>query len=383
MAARARRCGTPVSKTSGRRAGIGAGILVGGIIVLNLLAQGLDRAVGGNEPGGVSNSSYATAPAGAAAYSALLTHYGRRVTHQRGDLSPSRLAPVDTVILLEPDVVTAEDATVLLEFVTNGGRLVVGDEDPLYLHDLRDRPPLWDGGRIAPWNHIDAALGNVRSIAAVGGGQWTDTGSGTPVVGDNVSALVTSERVGRGEMLFLADPTPLQNAFLGAADNAAFALALSGPGHRVAFAEGVHGFGASRGISAIPTRWKYAIAMIGLGALAFVWSRARRFGPPDRATRELPPARSEYVRALSQTLERTRDRAHALAPVQQWTRDRLTARAALRMGATDEEISQAAKALGCTDHEVDALLAPVMNDDDALALGRVLARVTGGDGGIG
>ncbi len=372
-----------MSDTRARRAGIGAGILVAGIIGLNLLAQGLDRAVGGNDPGGVSNSSYATAPAGTAAYAALLSRYGHRVTHQRGDLSRSQVATVDTLILLEPDVVTTEDAAVLLEFVTDGGRLVVGDEAPPYLHELRDRPPRWDGGRITPWNGVDPGFGNVRSIAAVGGGQWTDTGSATPVVGDNVSALVTSEQVGRGEMLFLADPTPLQNAFLSTADNAAFALALSGPGHRVAFAEGVHGFGASRGISAIPTRWKYAIVMIGLGALAFVWSRARRFGPPDRATRDLPPARSEYVRALSQTLERTRDRAHALAPVQEWTRDRLTARAALPPSATDEEISQAAKALGCTDHEVGALLTPVTNDDDALALGRVLVRVAGDDGGIG
>jgi hypothetical protein len=372
-----------MSNTRARRAGIGVGILVGGVIALNLLAQGLDRAVGGNEPGGVSNSSYATAPAGAAAYAALLSRYGHRVTQQRGDLSRAQLAPVDTVILLEPDVVTTEDAAVLLEFVTNGGRLVVGDEAPPYLHELRDRPPVWDAGRSEPWNSIGPAFGNVRSIAAVGGGEWTDPGSGGPLVGDNVSALVTSERVGLGEMLFLADPTPLQNAFLSTADNAAFALALSGPGERVAFAEGVHGFGAPRGISAIPKRWKYAIAMLGLGALAFVWSRARRFGPPDRATRDLPPARSEYVRALSQTLERTHDRAHALAPVQQWTRDRLTARAALPTGASDEEISHAAKDLGGTDHEVGALLAPVTNDDDALALGRMLARVTSGERGIG
>ena len=372
-----------MSNVRTRRVGLGIGTLIGGVIVLNLLAQGLDRAVGGNEPGGVHDSSYATAPAGAAAYAALLSHYGHRVTQQRGDLSRSKLADVDTLLVLEPDVVTNEDAAVLLEFVTNGGRLVVGDEDPPYLHELRDRPPAWTPGRAAPWNQVDPALGDVRSIAAVGGGQWIDLGSGRPLVGDTSGALVTSEQVGSGELLLLADPTPVENAYLSTADNAAFALALAGPGHRVAFAEGVHGFGASRGVSAIPTRWKYALVMLGLGAVAFVWSRARRFGPPDRVARNLPPARSEYVRALSQTLERTRDREHALAPMQQWTRDRLTARAALRADATDEEISHAAEALGCTDLEVGALLAPVTNDGDALALGRVLARVSGGDGRIG
>jgi len=356
------------------------GVVVGGIVVLNLLAQGLDRAVGGNEPGGVSNSSYATGPDGVAAYASLLSHYGHRVAQQRGDLSRSPLASFDTVVLLQPDTVTTGDAAALLEFVTNGGRLLVGGENPSYLHELRDRPPSWDGGRGSPWSKVDPALGNVRSITAVGGGQWIDMGSGTPLIGNSLSALVTREHVGRGEMLFLADPSPLQNAYIGTADNAALALALSGPGHSVAFAEGVHGFGASRGISAIPSRWKYALGLIGIGALAFVWSRARRFGPTEEASRDLPPPRSEYVRALSQSLERTRDRAHALEPVQQWARDRLAARAGLHGDASDEEISRTAKALGFTDHDISTLLAPVTNDDDVLALGRVLARVTAGDG---
>jgi len=68
--------------------------------------------------------------------------------------------------------------------------------------------------------------------------------------------------------------------------------------------------------------------------------------------------------------------------VQQWARARLTARAALPADATDEQLAGAARALGCSEHEVGALLAPLTNDDDALALGRVLARVTGGDGRI-
>ena len=38
---------------------------------------------------------------------------------------------------------------------------------------------------------------------------------------------VTSERVGRGEILFLADASPLENDYLGRADDAAFALGLA------------------------------------------------------------------------------------------------------------------------------------------------------------
>ena len=61
------------------------------------------------------------------------------------------------------------------------------------------------------------------------------------------------------------------------------------------FAEGVHGYGESRGIAAIPSRWKWALFALAAAALAFVWSRARRFGPPDRASRALPPARADGV----------------------------------------------------------------------------------------
>jgi hypothetical protein len=43
-----------------RRVWIVIGAIVGVIVVLNLLASGLDRAVGGNEPSGVSGSSYTT-----------------------------------------------------------------------------------------------------------------------------------------------------------------------------------------------------------------------------------------------------------------------------------------------------------------------------------
>src|SRR5439155_492659 len=158
--------------------------------------------------------------------------------------------------------------------------------------------------------------GNVRELQGAGVGSWASTGSGVGiVVGDAGTALLTRDQVGRGEIYFLADVSPLENAYLGNGDNAAFGLALAGDaGRPVVFAEGVHGYGASRGLAAIPDRWKVALILVALAALAFAWSRARRFGPPDQSRRELPPARAEYVQALSISLERTRDHAGALAP---------------------------------------------------------------------
>jgi hypothetical protein len=367
-----------------RNIAIGIAALIGVVIALNLLANGLDRAVGGNEPGGERDSSYATAADGAAAYASLLARYGHSVGRQRGEIEYSQLVGADTVIVLDPAAVTDEEAAALLQFAGSGGRLVIGDSAPYYLDRFRDAAPTWEFGAPTTWTEIDPAFGDVRAVQTARGGVWTSAGSGEVVVGDAQAALLTRDAVGAGEIYFLADPSPLENAVLAEADNAAFgiALATTAPQQRIVFVEGVHGYGAERGLSAIPTHWKWAIGMLMVAALAFVWSRARRFGPPDRAARELPPARAEYVRALSQTLERTRDRANAFSYVQEWTRQRVIERASLRPEATAEEVVRAAQALGCSEYDAQALARQIMNDDEALALGRTLARVTGGDRSI-
>jgi hypothetical protein len=363
---------------AGRRVWIAIAFVVGGLVALNLLAQGLDRAIGGDQPGGATGSSYATAPAGLAAFSSLLAHYHHDVTRQRGSIIDQAL-PVDgTAFVLEPSELTADEAAVLLQFATAGGRLVVGGTSPFYLRNLRDKPPKWRPAGATSWTEVDPSLGNVRDIEGAGVGSWSSPGSGRALVGGGDFALLTRDQVGQGEILFLADVSPLENANLAIADNAAFGLALAGDADRpIVFPEGVHGYGSKRGLAAIPDRWKVSLILVALAALAFVWSRARRFGPPDKTSRDLPPARAEYVQALSISLERTHEHAGALAPAQRWTRARVVARAGLGAHADDDEIARAARSFGCTDEEIAALLAPVSGDASVMALGRAVTRVSG------
>jgi hypothetical protein len=362
-----------------RRTWLAVAIVVGGLIAVDVLAQGLDRAVGGNQPGGATGSSFATAPRGLAALGSLLSHYDHPVESVRGSVAHRPPPPDATAFVLEPLELTADDDAALLQFVTAGGRLVVGGASPFYLRSLSDAPPHWQAAGSTSWTEIDPSLGTVRDIEGAGVGSWSASGNGRALVGRADAALLTQDHVGRGEILFLADASPLENAYLAAADNAALGLALAGdPGRPVVFPEGVHGYGASRGLAAIPDRWKVALILVALAALAFVWSRARRFGPPDQISRDLPPARAQYVQALSISLERTRDRAGALAPAQRSTRDRVASRAGLGANASDEELAKAARGFGCPDDEIAALLAPVGDDASILALGRAVARVGSG-----
>jgi hypothetical protein len=358
-----------------RRVAIAAAIVVSVLVVLNLLARTLDESVGGNQPRGQPGSSYATTGQGLAAFQTLLAKYGHPVRHQRGLLSESEVTPDETLVVLEPQLVTDEDTAAMLRFVTDGGRLVVGGQAPTYLRGLRDAPPEWSPTGQSRYDRIDPALGDARAVATAGAGSWRNTGGRRDLVTAGDDVLVTEESVGGGSIVYVADPSFVENAGLDRADNAAVALGLVGPeGRRVVFAEGVHGYERRGGLGAIPVRWQAAFLAIGLAALTFVWSRARRLGPPDRQSRELPPPRALYVDALAHTLQRTRDRQVATEPLRLATRERIAARAGLPHGASDDDVDGAASALGLSEAERAALIV-VPDDDAALALGRASARV--------
>jgi hypothetical protein len=355
---------------------IGSAIVVALIVVVNLLASGLDHAVSDSEPSGVTGSSYATNADGLAAYATLLTRFDHPVVEQRGPLRNASLDPSTTVVVVEPTDITTADEDALLDFVSAGGRLVIGGTNPYYVKNLRDHPPRWSATGVGEWDQVDPSLGGAQSIESQGTGSWTSTGSGRALVGGPQESLLTTDHVGQGDILMLADASPLANQYLARADNAALGLALAGPaGRKVVFAEGAHGYGQTRGIAAIPRQWKAALLVLLLAILVLVWSRARRFGPPDRAARELPPARSEYVRALSTTLERTHDPGGAFGPAQAWARDQIARRSALPPNASDDEIVRAARALGARDDEIASLFTLPVNNEQTLTLGRLIARV--------
>jgi hypothetical protein len=379
---------TTKPNTGARRIGIAIAALIGAVIALNLIAGGVDRAVGGNEPSGVTGSSYGTQSSGLAAMATLLANFGHPVARERGALSQATIDPTATLFVIEPESLTDADAATLLDFATAGGRVVIGGSYPFYLHRLRDRPPVWSAhvsaglnGGAAIYSEVDPRLGNIRQVETAGQGEWTDAGSGTVLAHAGDAGLLTFERVGRGAIFFLADASPLENSYLARADNAAFALGLAGDAPcPVAFAEGAHGYGARRGLGAVPTPWKIALAVCAAAVLALAWSRSRRFGPPDRPARELPPARAEYVRALAVSLERTRDPGRALAPMQQWARSRVALRAHLRPDASLEDIDRAAIQLGFSEAERAAIWHPATDDEAAMALGRMVSHLSQHDG---
>ena len=175
-------------------------------------------------------------------------------------------------------------------------------------------------------------------------------------------------------MLLLADAAPLQNGFIGRADNAALALALAGdPRRPVTFVESVHGFDERTGLAALPARWKLAIVFGVLAALLWLASRARRFGPPEDTGVQAAPARREHVEALAIALRRTRQPESALEPVRLAARAQVLRRSSLAPDADDAVLREAALRLGFDDDEAQALM-DERTRNEPLALGRALSR---------
>jgi hypothetical protein len=279
---------------------------LGVVIAVNLLTLVLGSFFG--DPGGPRSSSFATAPEGVAAFASLLQATGKDVVQARDELADAALDPSgETLVVLDPEALSAGDLSALKSFVEAGGRLLAGGETPSWIGQVVDDAPQWNPAG-PPDVPGPSTFPGVGRVVTEGAGSWDGTGGGSAVFGPGPAPLAVEESAGGGTVLLLADPSPLQNQLLDEADNAAFALALVGPSDRVVFAESLHGYGRGTGLGALPSRWRWSLALLALAAGAWIWAKGRRLGPPEDARRPLPPPRTVYVEALAATLARTERR---------------------------------------------------------------------------
>jgi hypothetical protein len=355
-------------------------LIVAGVVAAFVVLALVLRSDG--QPHGPRSSSYATSAEGAAAYAALLERTGHRVRRLRAPLDEEAPGPASSVVALDPGTFASSELDALDRFVRAGGRLVVAGAGSarvaaaIGVDGLRDG----DGGgrraaRLRPVLALPETAG-VATVAGLGERTYPDAGSALPFLADRrgrtAGALFTA---GRGQLVLLADSSPLRNQRLAEADNALLGVRLAGAGGRpVAFVESVHGYAPVDGLAAIPGDWQAAIGLAALAACLWLLTRVRRLGPPERAARELPPPRVAYVDALAATLRRTRD-ADAAAPVHAAVRRIVLVRGHLSEPVDADEITAAARALGLDDAEAAAVAAPSAAAADPLALGRALARL--------
>ena len=335
------------------------------IASLALLATLLDELL--PVPSGPASSSYATTTRGLAAYAELLSRLGHPVSRLRVPPSDATLDPGSTVVLLDPSAgVAPRDVVALRRFVAAGGQLVTGGEDSEALASaLAGRHVAWapEGPRVVRTQ----GLAGVRTVVTSGNGSYTCPG------GPRSSLVCTA---GGGRIRLLADSSPLTNARLAQADNAAFGAALVGAASRpVVFAETVHGYRATTGLAALPAAGWWAVGLLVLAGVVYLVARWPRLGPAVEPDAVAAPPRREHVEALAGALASTRDRGPAAARLRAAARAVVTRRAGLAPDTTGERLARAGGALGLEPADVALLTGDGVGDEDLVGLGRLLAHL--------
>lgn len=362
----------------------GVVVIVGLAAMINLALFAIEQFTGG-EPGGKASSSYATAGDGVGAYAELLVANGHPVRRVLTSPSKQALDPATTVMVLDPVEVLPDDGQALRSFLENGGRLVASaGSTTRWLEDLLDNPPTIGNGTPGIARPLPASrFPGVRNVLRDGKTAWANLGDTEAALGNGEQVIVTLARVGAGSLTLATDASPLTNDLLARADNAAFGLALAGePGRTVQFLETIHGYGESRGLAALPARWRWSLTGLAVAGVVYMASRWRRLGPPEEDARALPPPRRAYVDALAATLVKTRDPSAAGAPVQRALRDILDRRTGLASVGSDmpdetedDALRLAASRIGIAPAAVEAALGTVTSNDDLMAASTALAEL--------
>jgi hypothetical protein len=359
-----------VPRTREGRAAAGIAAVIAGLVAVTLILDALVPS-----PGGPRSSSFATAPDGLAAWADLVRRSGREVQALRQRPSEDTLPTGGTVVVLDPEEFTRGRARALRRFAERGGRVVAGGRDPgPWIEELAGGLEWERGGEEAARVLVPAPeTGAASRLRTAAEGHWAPGGGALPVAAGDDGPIVLVQAAGRGRIALVADPSPLQNRLLDEADNATLALALAGRGP-VTFVESVHGYGTATGLAALPSRFQWALVVLGLSGLVLIAARWPRLGPPEPPEEPLFPPRRAYVDALAATLARSRDRTWAVESVRSAARERLARRAALPADADAATWARAARAAGLTDDEAKALTDGGAGDE--IAAGRALARLT-------
>ena len=330
---------------------------------------------------GAGRTSFSARPNGLGVWADLLSSAGHEVTRAKTSVSDIVL-PANGTVIIPGRQLDADEIADLELFVMRGGRVVVaGSQATRTLAELLDDTVRFqsapsDAARsVVP---VPETAGVDQEVGPHPVGHWSDTGPALPIVANEDEAFVAVADVGQGRVVMVADLTPLENQWIGDNDNAQLAVGLAGePERMVVFAEAGSGGGEGSGLAAIPSRWRWALIAGGIATLLAMWSAGRRFGPPEAETRDLPPPRRAYVDALAATLAKGKRPSAAVAPLREAARERLIRRAALAPDATVEQLRAAAVELGLAPEEIEAVLGRVDNEQNALAVGRAMARLGG------
>lgn len=249
-------------------------------------------------------TTYSATSGGAKGAYLLLKESGYQV--QRWEQSPAELpeAPDGVLLILaEPVVPPREEETFALHrFLTNGGRVLVAGGSNRYVPEFDGEPDLkaieWKDFRAQLPSALTRGAPQVRMAPRF---HWKLRHSGHLALyaGDDGVVAVTYP-VGKGKVIWWASATPLTNAGISQSHNLEFLLDSIGDPRsvRVLWDEYFHGQQRSLWTLVRSTPVPFALAQLGVFALAVVMTYSRRNGPVRMPREESRLSTLEFVETL-------------------------------------------------------------------------------------
>jgi hypothetical protein len=286
-----------------------------------------------------------------------------------------------TALLLADDL-TQERRARLLDWVRQGGTLVVADPGS----PATRMQPAGDTriGLIQADLEPHCALAvtrDVRRVSAPGAVVFRVPAGAQGCFPRGSGSWMVAEPVGAGTVVRLGGTSALVNQEIGTADNAVLVVDLlsPGPGLGVTVMRPPAPGGGSKGLGAlIAPRVKFALLQLLVAFLLLALWRSRRLGRPVTEPTAVRIPGSELVVAVGNLLQRARHRGQAAALLSGDLRRTLAERLGLPATAPAEQVADTASArTGIERERVLAALEPSMPRDEAdlVALGQAIDTI--------
>jgi hypothetical protein len=320
------------------------------------------------------HSTYRTNAAGCKALYTWLAQRGYEVHRVERPLVNLPLDEGLLCVLAPTQTVEADEAERLLQWVEEGGTLLLSCDRPMLAAALTGRPAIEAleeaFGLRSAWYH-----GESRRLRPTGDAPyWRDveyielpntvriTGGGRPLLGRPGQAAVVELSVGAGKVVALSEAAPLSNQGLGRADNAIFTAnlfyALS-DGRPIYFDEYHHGFSGSPTFGRLMARTGLSRAVwpVVVGLLVLAIARGRRFGVPRPAFRRERREAVEFVYGFGNLYREARASQGALRLLYEGFRRRVAHTVGAGATAGNAELARlAAGTTGVNAEELRSLL---------------------------
>lgn len=300
--------------------------------------------------------------------------------------------PAPGVFVLLKDLRLPPQAADVVAWAREGGTLVVADPNA----ESATAAGVGPSGRVGRVGFGPATLAPGCVTAEVAGVRTLAVDGADSVLGSDPGGVgcfpasggrfeVTTP-VGSGKVIVLGGISPLTNALLGKADNAAFALGIFGGGGPVVFGAAMPPGGpAPKGlVGSLPSGARVVLFQILVAMVVFAFVRGRRFGRPLSDNIPSPVPSGELVHAVARLYRSSQARTTAGDALRRGTRRRLRARLGLgpepavtAPGPDDALSSTVAQLSGLAADRVQQSLfgAAPISEEGLIALGRELEEL--------